>query len=57
MKSTDWGGYAEVQSHANVHLRLDFVALMVMGIFMFSLPLGVLKLHVSTVYFIQANMT
>ena len=46
MKSQDWGGYAEVQSRSNIHLRLDFAALMIMGVLMFALPQWVLRLQV-----------
>lgn len=45
MRSNDFAGYAEVSSHANLHLRFDFVLLMVMGTLLYSMPQWVLRIQ------------
>lgn len=51
LKSNDWGGYGEQQSHANFHLRLQFVLLLLMGVICFAMPQWTVKLTVLCVVF------
>ncbi|XP_060604040.1 uncharacterized protein LOC132756914 [Ruditapes philippinarum] len=44
VKSNDWGGFGEQQSHANFHLRLQFVLLLVMGILFYTMPSWTVKM-------------
>jgi hypothetical protein len=46
VKSNDWGGFGEQQSHANFHLRLQFVLLLVMGILFYTMPSWTVKMMV-----------
>lgn len=45
----DWGGYGEMASHANLHIHVDFVFLMLMGVMIYVFPSWVAKMVVSTV--------
>lgn len=45
MKSNDWAGYAEMSSRANVHMRINFVILMVTGVVTFAVPQWLLSLQ------------
>ncbi|XP_045184655.2 uncharacterized protein LOC123542737 [Mercenaria mercenaria] len=44
LKSNDWGGFGEQQSHANFHLRLQFVFLLIMGIVSYAMPQWTVKM-------------
>lgn len=38
LRSSDWGGYSEQSSHANFHMRVQFVLLLVPGILNYAMP-------------------
>lgn len=46
-RSSDWGGYAEQPSHANFHLRIEFVLLLAIGVVSYTMPSWVIRLQTS----------
>ena len=44
----EWGGYGEISSHSNLHLRIDFVLLLIMGVMLYAFPPWSFKIAVGT---------